>query len=269
MRNSFLAMALLLVAAPVSASTRIVDLRCEFMRTPLAIAKGVAPPGDIPVLLDNCLEDMKRHYNNHYAAGHITHQLLYDVYSDHGLIETCYDMMSDARFPSFAWMLQSGNQTIPEGPTLPQELPSRNTACQNEFQEPARWFPQTLCGVSPDRNEPAFKHVHLRPAFPLVTTTPYGSLESGWAQVSGEIAWTVRIPANSYENARFPVDSATLVKEVEATLEKSPGCELIQNNTNGIECRLGTGLYRFRFPAPTNAPSRLPESRNKSREEAK
>ena len=53
----------------------------------MAISTGVAPEAEVPAILENCIADMKAHYHGHHAAGHITHQLLYDVFSDHGMIE--------------------------------------------------------------------------------------------------------------------------------------------------------------------------------------
>ena len=232
----------------------------------LAISTGVAPAEDIPAILENCILDMKVHYRSHHAAGHITHQLLYDVFSDHGLIETCYDMMNATGFPSFAYQLQSGNRTIPEGTAWTDKFPAFASAYQNECQEPARWFTQTLCGVAPDRNEPGFKHVLLRPRFParlpsakLVTTTPYGTVESSWTQQAGAVTWNVRIPANSRATAWIPAARADLVQEGGRPLSASPGCEIRGLAAAGVECRLDSGVYEFRFPAPANATSRLSE----------
>ena len=230
----------------------------------MAIAKGIAPEADVPALLDNCIADMKTHYNGHHAAGHITHQLLYDVYSGHGMVETCYDMMNATNFPSFAWMLQSGNRTIPEGPTWVDQLPAKSSAYQNECQEPARWFTQTLCGISPDRAEPGFKHILLRPHFPsrlqsaeLVTTTPYGKTESRWSQNDGIVTWNVCVPPNSYATAWIPAGTEQQIKEKGQPLTTSSGCKVEGIFAEGVRCRLGSGVYQFSFPAPTNEPSRL------------
>lgn len=232
----------------------------------MAIAKGIAPQEDIPELFENCVADMKIHYNSHAATGHITHQLLYDVFSDHGLIESCYDMMNAAGFPSFAWMLQSGNRTIPEGPTWQDALPAKASAYQNECQEPARWFTQTLCGVSPNMARPGYKHVFLRPRIPLrlpsaslVTRTSYGTLESSWKQANGTVTWKVRIPANTQATVWIPVRSASVVQESGKSLTVAAGCRVIGSGIGGLECQLGSGVYSFRFPAPKNEPSRLGE----------
>ena len=232
----------------------------------MAIATGVAPAADIPALLDNCIADMKTHYHGHHAAGHITHQLLYEVFSDHGMIETCYDMMNATSFPSFTWQLQSGNRTIPEGPAWTDHFPAFASAYQNECQEPARWFPQTLCGLGPDRAEPGFKHILLHPHFParlpsasLTTTTPYGPVESAWTQSAGRVTWTVRIPANSYATAWIPVPNAGAIQESGQPLAAAVGCQVTGQTPDGIECRLGSGTYTLQFPAPVNAPSRLAE----------
>jgi alpha-L-rhamnosidase len=233
----------------------------------MAISTGVAPAADVPALLDNCIADMKAHYHGHHAAGHITHQLLYDVFSDHGMIETCYDMMNATGFPSFAYQLQSGNRTIPEGPAWKDSFPAFASAYQNECQEPARWFTQTLCGIAPDRAEPGFKHILLRPRIParlssasLVTTTPYGELESSWKQNAGNVKWTVRIPVNSHASAWIPAKSGDVL-EGHLPLNESTGCRVEKVNPDSIECRLESGVYQFQFPAPINAPSRLSELR--------
>lgn len=232
----------------------------------LAISTGVAPEADVPAILDNCIADMKAHYHGHHAAGHITHQLLYDVFSDHGMIETCYDMMNSTTFPSFAYQLQSGNRTIPEGPAWQDKFPAFASAYQNECQEPARWFTQTLCGVQPDRAEPGFKHILLHPQFPsrlpsasLKTATPYGELESSWKQSGGNVTWTVRIPANSHATAWIPAKSADVIRESNLPLKESARCQVEKVNSDGVECHLGSGVYQFAFPAPVNNPSRLSE----------
>jgi alpha-L-rhamnosidase len=231
-----------------------------------AIATGIAPEADIPAILDNCIADMKAHYRSHHAAGHITHQLLYDVFSDHGMIETCHDMMNATGFPSFAYQLQSGNRTIPEGPAWTDKFPAFASAYQNECQEPARWFTQTLCGIAPDRAEPGFKHILLRPRIParlpsasLTTTTPYGALESSWKQRDGTVIWTVRIPANSHATAWIPASSVDAILADGQPLAGTAGCMPEGQGTDSVKCRLGSGVYRFQFPAPVNMLSRLSE----------
>lgn len=232
----------------------------------IAISTGVAPEKDVPAILENCLADMKTHYHSHHAAGHITHQLLYDVFSDHGLIETCYDMMNATHFPSFTWQLQSGNRTIPEGPAWTDKFPAFASAYQNECQEPARWFTQTLCGISPDRAAPAFKRILLRPKIParlpsasLTTTTAYGEVASSWKQADGKVTWLVRIPPNSYATAVIPTASAADVLENGKLLTSVSGCKIQSQLPDGVECQLGSGAYTFEFPAPKNEPSRLSE----------
>ena len=233
----------------------------------MAITTGVAPKEDVPKLLENCIADMKAHYNSHHAAGHIMHQLLYDAYSDNGLIESCYDMMNSTGFPSFAYQLRSGNRTIPEGPTWSDSLPAKASAYQNECQEPARWFTQTLCGISPDRAQAGFKNILLHPRIPsrlpsasLATTTPYGQVESSWKQKDGTVTWTVKIPANSHATAWIPAKGPEQVKESGRALGAALGCHVIgSSKQEGLECQLGSGLYHFEFPSPANTPSRLSE----------
>jgi alpha-L-rhamnosidase len=232
----------------------------------MAIATGVAPEADVPAILDNCIADMKAHYHSHHAAGHITHQLLYDVFSDHGMIETCYDMMNATGFPSFAYQLQSGNRTIPEGPAWTDKFPAFASAYQNECQEPARWFTEKLCGISPDRSEPGFKHFFLRPKIParlpsasLRTTTGYGEVESSWQQAGGRVTWTVRVPANSHATAWIPAPNVAAVLESGRPLTAATGCNMQGQGPDGIKCHLGSGTYVFQFPAPVNASSRLSE----------
>ncbi len=199
----------------------------------MAVAKGIAPEEDVAAIVENCILDMKKHYNNHASTGHITHQILYDVLVDNGMIETTYDMMNATGFPSFTWMLQSGNKTIPEGPTEPEYLPARYSGYQNECQEPARWFTESLCGIKVDSEQPGFKHFTLQPHFPSrltfakrTTATPYGEAESSWIQEDGYITWTVRIPANSSATATFPVKNAAQISENGKSITASIGCKV-------------------------------------------
>lgn len=232
----------------------------------MAVAKGVAPQKDVDQLVENIILDMKMHYNNHPSTGHITAQILYDVLVDHGMIETTYDMMNATGFPSFTWMLQSGNKVIPEGPTEPEYLPARYSAYQNEMQEPARWFTESLCGIKFDPEQPGFKHFTLTPHFPsrlpfakLKTTTPYGEAESSWVQADGKITWTVKIPANSSATATIPISSATQLTESGQPISTVKACKALGQSKKGMNYELGSGTYVFKFPAPKNLPSRLSE----------
>lgn len=232
----------------------------------MAVAKGIAPEEDVDAIVENCILDMKKHYNSHPSTGHITQQILYDVLVDHGMIETTYDMMNATSFPSFTWMLQSGNKTIPEGPTEPEYLPARYSGYQNEMQEPARWFTESVCGIKVDSKQPGFKHFTLIPHFPsklpfakLLTATPYGQAESSWVQDGGVITWTVKIPANSSATATIPVISADQITESGNSISNTKGCTAKGKSKKGFEYELGSGSYVFKFPAPKNLPSRLSE----------
>lgn len=160
-------------------------------------------------------------------------------------------------------LAQSGSKTISEGPTNVNELPSKTTVAQNECQEPARWFTQTLCGISPDFDQPAFKHVLLKPKFPaqlpsasLNTTTAYGELESSWIQKNQQISWKVIIPANSYATVWLPVN-ASKIKEGKLSLDKAKGCEIIEKEVEQVKFKLTSGAYNFSFSSPKNKLSML------------
>jgi alpha-L-rhamnosidase len=229
----------------------------------MAVAKKIAPHEDVPEIIENCIKDMNIHYKGHPAAGHITHQLLYDVFADNNMTETCYAMMNATGFPSFDWMLQSGNKTIPEGPTMPERLPSKSSAYQNECQEPARWFTQSVCGVVPDRKNAGFKHYYLKPQFPsalpsaqLLSKTPYGKLESSWTKDDKTINWTVEIPANSSATITLAAETkAIMIERLE--LAEIPGIKNIKTDSGNTQFQLGSGKYNMTFPAPENPENKL------------
>lgn len=229
----------------------------------MAVTKHIAPSEDVPAIIDNCIKDMNTHYKGHAAAGHLTHQLVYDMFADNGMTETCYAMMNATGFPSFDWMLQSGNKTIPEGPTMPERLPSKSSAYQNECQEPARWFTQSVCGVSPDRQQAGFKHFYLKPQFPvalpsatLTSKTPYGQLESSWVKTDGQITWTVEIPANSAATVTLPADANGITVEG-AKLSKALGVNDVVSKGDNTQFHLGSGKYTLAFVAPSYIENKL------------
>ena len=79
------------------------------------------------------------------------------------------------------------------------------------FGEIGAWFYKGIGGIFPDPEKPGFKHVILKPNFPVTLThfeakheSPYGEIISKWERKGKLIQYTVKVPANSTATLTLP-----------------------------------------------------------------
>jgi alpha-L-rhamnosidase len=77
-----------------------------------------------------------------------------------------------------------------------------------------------LAGIEPDKNNPGYRTVTIRPIVPQNLTyakasimSPYGKIESGWRKENGKVIYDFTIPTSSKANIYLP---ATSLLQVEA-----------------------------------------------------
>ena len=79
------------------------------------------------------------------------------------------------------------------------------------FGEIGAWPYKGLAGIFPDENNPGFRHIILKPNFPVgladfsaTHESPYGEISSGWTTKKGKITYTVTIPSNTTATLTLP-----------------------------------------------------------------
>lgn len=79
------------------------------------------------------------------------------------------------------------------------------------FGEMGAWFYKGLGGIFPDKNNPEFKHIILRPNFikdlghfDAQFNSAHGLIESKWRWNKNEVQYTVTVPANCSATLYLP-----------------------------------------------------------------
>ena len=126
-----------------------------------------------------------------------------------GEFDTAYKVAVQDTYPSWGWWIVNGATTLLEN----WDLKATRDISDNHmmFGEIGGWFYKGIGGIFPDEKEPGFKHICLRPNFPMTLNhfeakhdSPYGEIVSSWERKGKRIVYTVRVPANSTAMLTFP-----------------------------------------------------------------
>jgi alpha-L-rhamnosidase len=106
------------------------------------------------------------------------------------------------------------------------------------------WLYEDLAGIKTDPEQPAFKHILMRPepvkGLTFVKAThesPYGLISSSWHRQDGQFDWQIEIPANTTATVYVPATSR------EAVL--AGGLEPVRFENGRSIYELGSGQYHF------------------------
>jgi len=140
--------------------------------------------------------------NFHLDVGVLGAKALLNALKDNGYGETAYKVAVQDTYPSWGWWVVNGATTLLEN----WDLQAARDISDNHmmFGEIGGWFFKSIGGIVPDETAPGFKHVQLRPIFPVglehssVThNSPYGEIKSSWKKSKKTIVYDVVIPANA------------------------------------------------------------------------
>jgi alpha-L-rhamnosidase len=129
--------------------------------------------------------------------------------SQNGEFDTAYKVAVQDTYPSWGWWIVNGATTLLEN----WDLEATRDISDNHmmFGEIGAWFYKGIGGIFPDPENPGFKHVILKPNFPVALThfeakheSPYGEIISKWERKGKRIQYTVKVPANSTATLTLP-----------------------------------------------------------------
>jgi alpha-L-rhamnosidase len=183
--------------------------------------------------------------HGHVGTGLVGGQYLYRVLNDNGRPDLVYTIASQKTYPSWGYMIENGATTIWElwnGNTADPTMNSRNHVMLiGDF---VAWLYEDLAGIKTDPEQPAFKHILMKPepvkGLTFVKAThesPYGLISSSWHRQDGQFDWQIEIPANTTATVYVPATSR------EAVL--AGGLEPVRFENGRSIYELGSGQYHF------------------------
>lgn len=201
----------------------------------LPLAFGLVPEQYIDTVRKHIIADIVTYSSTKITTGVIGTQWIMRELSKMGRADVAYVLATTDKYPSWGYMVKQGATTIWElwnGNTANPAMNSGNHVMLLGDLLP--WCYENLAGIRSSREQVAFKHIILNPAFEVQELsnvdasyiTPYGKVASQWKKNLSQLEWTVTIPANTTAEVHLPngkveqIGSGTYTYKVNLPLRK-------------------------------------------------
>ena len=195
--------------------------------------------------LNRCIAD------NDYSLdfGFIGSLVVPAVLSDYGYADAVYRMVTKTTLPSWGyWIEQCGATSLFETWDVLRNIgdASRNHPSMGAV---SAWMYKTLAGIQVDPEQPAFRHVLIRPAFvdglnwaKASYDSQRGEIRSAWERNGDRVTLNVQIPANMTATVSLP---SAAVEAVGCKGNAKNIRKITDKKSSGVAYRIGSGAYRF------------------------
>ncbi len=219
----------------------------------LPLAFGLETEGQRERIFNRLVTKITEETKGHTGTGLIGGQWLMRVLSDNGRPDLAYTIAAQKSYPSWGYMVQKGATTIWElwnGDTADPAMNSGNHVML--VGDLGIWLYEYLAGIKSDPEQPAFKHIIMRPEpvgdlrFARAShQSPYGRIVSDWQKQDGVFRWKVTVPPNTMATAYVPAMNAESVTESGKRLSEARGVRVLRVENNRAVLALGSGSYKF------------------------
>jgi alpha-L-rhamnosidase len=224
----------------------------------LPLAFGIVPEEHRDRVFARLVDKIEGESKGHIGTGLIGAQWLMRVLSDGGRPDLAYRIASQRDYPSWGYMVEKGATTIWElwnGDTADPAMNSGNHVML--VGDLLTWLYEYVGGIRPDPQDPAFRHVVIRPTLAGALTwarashlSPYGTIATSWRLEDGKLLLDVTIPANARATVCVPAADIASVTEGGAPAADAPGVELLRMEGGHAVYAVGSGSYAFASAAP-------------------
>ena len=169
----------------------------------LALAFGLADPGDTAAIVSNIVEDV--HGRGAVGTGEIGYPYLLKALMDNGRGDVIFDMTADDTKPGYGYMIAKGNTTCHEA------WDCRENSSFNHFMmaDIVNWFYSGLGGIK--RTSPGFKTFTVQPEFhpgldwvKASHAVKGGEIRVEWRRTAAGIEVVVAVPKGTVAEIRLP-----------------------------------------------------------------
>ncbi|WP_310828983.1 family 78 glycoside hydrolase catalytic domain [Paenibacillus pedocola] len=197
---------------------------------------------------------------NHLTTGFVGTPYLNPVLSECGEGELAYELLFKQDYPSWLYQVTKGATTVWEHWDGIKEDGSFWSPDMNSFNHYAygaigEWLYRYVAGIGPDEAEPGFKVIHIKPQpgagmdfAQAAVETMYGPVSSSWRRsADGVMEIGISIPANASGVAVLPGAQLEGLQEQALTAGQAAGILEMKAVSGGVECKLGSGNYMFKY----------------------
>ncbi|MBN2329314.1 MAG: family 78 glycoside hydrolase catalytic domain [Candidatus Omnitrophica bacterium] len=219
----------------------------------LPLSFGMVPEPYKQKVFNHLIDKIVNETDEHIGTGLIGGQWLMRVLSDNGRADVAYTIASQKTYPSWGYMIEKGATTVWElwnGDTADPAMNSGNHVML--VGDLNIWMTEYLAGIQADPNEPAFKHIIMRP-HPVGDLTScqahydsmHGDIVSDWKIEDGRFVWKIEIPANTTATVFIPAKEDAQPTESGKSITDAPGVAFLKTDNGRAVCRIESGRYQF------------------------
>jgi alpha-L-rhamnosidase len=202
-----------------------------------------------------------RSFNNHLTTGFVGTPYLCHTLSSNGCLDVAYDLLNQDSYPSWLYPITKGATTIWERWDGIKPDGTFQDAGMNSFNHYAygaigSWLYQVVAGIEVDAGAPAYRHALIQPqpggglsSASAALNTMYGRLKSAWELGEDGFSLEVVLPANTHATVRLRDASLAQVTESGRPLAGAEGVTRAEQDGDVVVVEIGSGQYRFAYPA--------------------
>jgi alpha-L-rhamnosidase len=228
----------------------------------LALHLNLLPEELRPTVLNALVRDIQKR-GMHLSTGFVGTPYLNHVLTNFGRTDVAYALLMQKTFPSWLYPITQGATTIWErwdGWTHDKGFSDTGMNSFNHYAYGAvgDWMYTTVAGIDIDPDQPAYKHIIIRPQpggglthARAALNSMYGLIESAWRIESGDtLRVALTIPANTAALLRLPSADAGNVIEGGRPVSAAEGVTLLAASSSGADFAIGAGRYSFSTRLP-------------------
>jgi alpha-L-rhamnosidase len=203
------------------------------------------------------LHEAIRKYNGHISTGFLSTRCLMLELTRNGYNDEAWQLITNRTFPSWGYMIENGATTMWErwdGYVQGRGFqdPGMNSFNHWAFGAVGEWMFQSIVGIQPDEQHPAWKHFIIRPRPGGGVTwadghydSIRGPIASAWKIEKGKFALAVTIPVNTTATVYVPATGIEEVTESGKPASSSPGVRFLRMDVGNAVFEVGSGHYKF------------------------
>jgi len=164
-----------------------------------------------------------------------------------------YRIANQRTFPSWGYWIEKGATTLWQNWDGTQ---SRNHVMFGSIDE---WFYNAIAGIRPDKENPGFKNIIIKPEFiddldwaEGSYDTWRGTVKSKWEKNGQAIDLRIEIPANTTAKVYLPGKPENRITENGRNLAQADGVEIIGEQNGRLLVEVQSGRYHFNLSSINN-----------------
>jgi len=212
----------------------------------MPLMTGVVPEELRPTILKKLEECIRVTRKGHLDTGMLGTYFLMNYLMEIGRNDLLWLVVTQKDYPGWGYMLEQGATTWWE------QWNGYWSQIHSCFTSLDGWFYQGLAGIRPDKSDPGFKKIIIKPAVVGDLTwvkcyhdSPYGRIVSNWKLEGQKLTMEVTIPANTTATVYVPINNAAQVTESGKPVVKAVGVKFLRMENNDAVYAVGSGSYVF------------------------